>query len=114
MSLSLSLVLAAGCVQSSDRKLIGTWETGSMDAVCHITFKPDHTLTFAFLDMNSGKFQPEIPGTWQLKGAQLTTDFDFASIPDMKPTRKKMTETVTFIGTDKIERKGGYPYERVK
>ena len=111
-----TLAFFAGCEHSDEHKLIGTWETGSIDAVWRVTFKPDHTLVLAFKDFSgSGKFEPEVSGTWQLNGKDLTTNLDLRSaFGDGKPDHQRMTETVTFVGTDKIERRGGYPYERVK
>jgi hypothetical protein len=114
------LILLAGCKQSVDSKLVGTWDTRSMDAAWRVTFKSDHTLTLAFEDFDSHKFEPEIPGTWRLEGSQLTAEVDLKPVltlmgtPHEKRNSQKMTETVTFVGNDKIERTGGYPYIRVK
>src|SRR5260370_36092661 len=114
------LTLLAGCKQSIDSKLVGPWDTGSMDAPWRVTFKPDHTLTLAFEDFDSHKFEPEIRGTWRLEGSQLTTKVDLKPVltmmgtPHEEPNSQEMTETVTFVGNDRIEITGGSPYIRVK
>src|SRR3954465_9373192 len=101
-----------------ERKLIGTWETRPMAARWHETFKPDHTLIVAFEDpLGSHKFPDPLSGTWKLEGSQLTTDADLSKIEAMlheKGTPHVLSEKITFVGTDKIERRGGYPYVRVK
>jgi hypothetical protein len=74
-----------------------------MDAVWRTTFKPDHTLSIAFED--DGKFGDPIPGTWRLQGSQLTTQAMFHD----QPARQTITETIKFVGNDKIERTGGLP-----
>ena len=119
-SLLFSLAFVTSCEHSGERKLIGTWESRSIDAAWRVTFKADHTLILAFEDLDSQKFEPGIPGTWRLDGSQLTTDVDLKPVlamigtPHEKPNSQKMTETVTFVGNDRIERTGGYPYIRVK
>lgn len=113
--LSLSTaILVTGCKTSPEHRLIGTWETGSVDAVWRMTFRPNHTLTLAFQNMDSGKFEPEVTGVWRLKGSTLTTELDFSTLPDVRLHRVKRTEVITFLGVDKIERAGGYPYTRLK
>ncbi len=89
-----------------------------MDAVWHETFNPDHTLIVAFEDpLGSHKFPDPLSGTWRLDGAQLTTDVDLSKLEARvgeKGTPHVLTEKITFVGDDKIERTGGYPYVRVK
>ena len=113
---SLLLVACHRQLSQDERKLIGTWETGTFDSVWRVTFKPNHTIIVVFKDFSiEPRYEPEIPGSWQLTGAELTTELDFAAIiPDIKPPRKRMTESITFVGSDRIDRTGGYAYERVK
>jgi hypothetical protein len=110
-------VIACHRLSSDERKLIGTWETGSIDAVWRITFKSDHTLSLTFEDLGAGKFEDPLPGAWQLKDSQLTTDVDVSKMEATlheKGTPHILTEKITFVSDDKIERSGGYPYTRVK
>src|SRR6478672_6394807 len=112
------VILACHRLSPDERKLIGTWETGSMDATWHETFKPDHTLIVAFEEpLGSHKFPDPLSGTWRLEGSQLTTDVDLSKIEATlheKGTPHILTEKITFAGDDKIERTGGSPYVRVK
>src|SRR5436190_5391272 len=98
-STAIALLLALSACQrlsSDERKLIGTWETGSMDAVWRVTFKPDHTVALLFADFSSGRDEwggDPMPGTWHLQGSHLTTE---VVLPE-ENTLSRHTDTIAFV-----------------
>jgi hypothetical protein len=121
--LSARLVAAAAAIAliacqrltPDERKLIGTWESHSMDATWRTTFNPDHTCSTVF--EVDGRFDDPIPGTWRLVGSQLITEMHFSNKEaplQERTTPQILTEKITFVSHDKIEGSVNYPYIRVK
>ena len=110
-------IVACQPLSSDERKLLGRWQQSSMDATWRITFKSDHTLIVELEDLDSHKVESSVFGTWNLDGSQLTTDIDLSTLQvthPRKPDHQKKTETITFVGNDKIESNVGSDYTRMK
>ena len=105
---------------ANERKLIGTWESHSLDTAWQLTINADHSLSFAFDNVvNGNRFSPSVSGNWRLEGSELITEIDFRSLPgerDQPIERAKKIQRLTILtfGQDRFDVKGGYPYMRVK
>jgi len=101
-----------------ERKIIGTWEGHSMDAVWHLTLNPDHTAAVAFDNVVQGKpFFPSLLGSWDLENRNLTVRVDFRSLPGKNEAAERAIKVWRFsisrFGHDQLEVKGNYPLIRV-
>ena len=93
-----SVLLFAGCKESSERTLLGTWRVEGPDTNnATWTYHADHTLDFTGFDAES---QPLLEhGTWKLSGDQLTQT---VSASTAKPTIPAFTSTIVKLTSDKL------------
>jgi hypothetical protein len=68
-----AVTLLLGCRQSTETKILGSWNAPGIDASTRITFNADHT--FGGIGEGLGGAHP-FKGTWQVNGNQLVIQYE--------------------------------------
>lgn len=109
-SLALSVLAVAvlfGCRQSTETKILGSWDAPGIDASNRITFNADHT--FEGIGNGLGGAHP-FKGTWRVNGNQLVIQYE---------GKEAISETIMTLTRDEMtfmDANGNrpFPFKRVR
>ena len=108
MALSVfAAILLLGCGQSTETKILGSWDAPAIDASNRITFNADHT----FVGTGNGLAgDVSFRGTWQVNGNQLVIQYE---------GQKALSETIMTLTHDEMtfmdaDGNRPFPWKRVR
>jgi hypothetical protein len=107
-SLALSVfavTVLIGCRQSTEAKLLGSWDAPAIDASNRITLNPDHTFEGSSSGMGGTL---TFKGSWRINGDQLVIQYD---------GKEPISETIAEITSDEIRFKdaeGDFTWKRIR
>jgi hypothetical protein len=79
-------------VNSTDEKIIGTWEYKGFDSISRIVFRRDHVVVVLFPESNSdtSRWEPITWGTWHVEGNEIVTEEEVLPVPSHSPFPKRI------------------------
>ena len=81
-------------LSANERRLIGTWEYTTVDAIGRLRFYADHKVALWFVDSAEEGIEPRdaFNGTWRVDGDQVALNIDYKSAFKDSPLKPPESE----------------------